>query len=144
MTVLTVAAFFAMAAGCAPGVDPRLLLVQAQRESHLDTAAISPKNTDGSTDYGLMQINSGNFGLLGIRSIGEAMDPCRNLMAAADLYRTLSRYNSGSPTKSIASYSAGIMARLSRSPSAPSPVPNDEAPGLEDSPGKPETLEIKQ
>lgn len=122
-----------MAAGCAPGVDPRLLMVQAQRESHMDTAAVSPKNHDGSVDYGLMQINSKNFGLLNIHSIAEVMDPCRNLMAAADLYRLLSRYNSGNPTKSLASYAAPIMAGLPRAPApaAAFPVFSRPVPGKE-------------
>ena len=105
--ILAPAAFFALAAVCAPGLDARMLLVQAQRESGLDTAAIHA-NVNGSTDYGVMQINSGNFQLLGLRSPAEALDPCRSLQAAQDLYFILSRYNSGRPTASLG-YASAIV-----------------------------------
>lgn len=123
MSAITPAAFFALAAACAPGLDSRLLLVQAQIESKLDPLVIH-HNTNGTTDYGLMQINSANFVLLGIRSTEEALDPCRNIKAAADLYQTLSRYNSGNATTSIG-YAARVMAQLSHLPPA---VPQEFTP----------------
>lgn len=104
-----------------------MLLVQAQRESGLNTAAVHQNlAADGkvkSTDYGIMQINSGNFALLGLRSPAEAMDPCRNLRAASDLYQTLSRYNSGNPTVSI-SYANAIISgtRLVKEPGTETPI----------------------
>lgn len=127
MTMLTPAAFFALATACSPGLDARMLLVQAQRESSLDTAAIH-QNSNGTTDYGLMQINSSNFPLLGLRSTAEALDPCRNLRAAADLYKTLSRYNSGSPTASIAYAHTIISATRMESAAAPTSGPGDCPP----------------
>ena len=39
-------------------VDKRLLVAIAKTESSLDPTSISPKNTNGSYDMGLMQINS--------------------------------------------------------------------------------------
>lgn len=108
--ILTATAFLALATACAPDIDPDLLRKQARKESVLDTRAVH-HNTNGSVDYGLMQINDRNFSLLGLHSVEEALDPCRSLNAAANLYKILSRYNSGSPTKSLV-YAASIMERV--------------------------------
>lgn len=126
MTVLSPAAFLAFATACAPGLDGRMLLVQAQIESGLDPVA-THQNTNGTRDWGLMQINDSNFALLGIRSPAEVLDPCRNLQAAADLYRTLSRYNSGKPDASL-DYARAIVSRMHLIPaSGPSiPIPASE------------------
>lgn len=44
--------------------DPVLLQAIAIRESRLNPKAINDKNTNGSVDYCLMQVNSGNMGRL--------------------------------------------------------------------------------
>lgn len=72
-----------------------------------------------SVDLGIMQINSRNFLRLGL-SIGDAFKPCQNMAAGARilvegytppaaeegeqaaLHASLSRYNTGSPTRGIA------------------------------------------
>ena len=40
------------------GVDPSLALSIAQQESSFNPNAVSPTNSNGTVDYGLMQINS--------------------------------------------------------------------------------------
>ena len=118
--ILTSAAFLTLAMACAPDIDPELLHAQAIKESGMNTTATN-HNVNGSTDYGLMQINSRNFGLLGVRSAEELFNPCRNLKAAADLYKTLSRYNSGKPLASI-TYAVSILNRVT--PAEPAAKPH--------------------
>ena len=124
MTVLTPAAFFALATVCAPGLDARMLLVQAQMESRLDTTIVH-ENKNGTRDWGLMQINDANWSLLGIHTSSEALDPCRNLRAAADLYHTLSRYNSGNATSSL-DYAKAIITGTHDNP-IQQPAPNSKS-----------------
>lgn len=106
--VLTAAAVFALAGTCQSLVAPMTILKIAQVESALDPQAVH-RNRDGSTDFGLMQINSKNFTLLGLTSMADALDPCRSISAAAALLASFSRYNSGSPTRSLA-YAASVQA----------------------------------
>ena len=106
--VLTAAAVFALAGTCQSLVAPMTILKIAQVESALDPQAVH-RNRDGSTDFGLMQINSKNFALLGLTSMADALDPCRSISAAAALLASFSRYNSGSPTRSLA-YAASVQA----------------------------------
>lgn len=111
-----------------PGMPPENLVAVARQESGLRPYAIRDERTDRSyypntleeaealatrltaqghlLGVGLMQLTPpANFGL----SIREALDPCRNMKAGAQLladnYRramreALSRYNSGHPTRS--------------------------------------------
>ena len=67
------------------GVDEDMLLAIAWRESHWRHWMVR-RNTDGSTDYGLMQINSRNLPALHLDPV-IVMDPCINVMAGARLYR---------------------------------------------------------
>lgn len=113
-TLLTAAAVLALAAQCQRTYAPKTILAYAQGESLvpgglLDASAISKPNRDGSRDYGLMQINSGNFAWLGLTP-ATAMDPCRSIAAAETVLRTASGYNSGSPVKSIG-YALSVVAR---------------------------------
>lgn len=104
---LTLAAVMHLAATCQSTVSPTTIRDIAKHESGFNPHAIH-RNTDGSFDAGLMQINSRNFDFLGIRSVHEAMDPCRSIKAAGDLLASLSRYNTGSPTKGLA-YAAAVQ-----------------------------------
>ena len=73
------------------GVNPQVLLAIAWHESRLLPWKIH-RNSDGSTDYGLMQINSRNLPSLGLTQ-QRAMAPCTNILAGARLYRrAIKRY----------------------------------------------------
>jgi hypothetical protein len=116
VTLLSAAAVLALAAQCQHTYAPKTILAYAQGESLvpgtgglLNADAIGRENPDHSRDYGLMQINSGNFGWLGL-TVETAMDPCRSIAAAEKVLQTASRYNSGSPVKSI-NYALSVVAR---------------------------------
>lgn len=92
-----------------------------------------------------MQINSANFGWLGLTMM-DALDPCRSIAAGAEVLTAYSRYNTGSPTRGIKNgYAASVQAvsigRMARPVEVPA-VQADEALDLEDMPGQPETLQI--
>ena len=76
MTLLTPAQVLAIAMQCS-SVDPNLLVSIAQRESGLDPAIVHT-NTNGTRDFGLMQMNEANFGLLGLTA-QTALDPCQSV-----------------------------------------------------------------
>ena len=133
MTLLTAAAVLALAAQCQHTFAPKTILAYAQGESLvrgglLDASAVH-RNANGSTDWGLMQINDGNFGWLGLTP-ATAMDPCRSIAAAETVLQTASRYNSGSPIRSTA-YAILVAARehaLEATVDAPpSPAPRPAA-----------------
>lgn len=105
---MTAAQVFALAMQCT-SVDPHLVLSIAQRESGLDPAIVH-MNTNGTRDFGLLQINESNFGLLHLTP-SSALDPCQSIRAAGDLISILSRYNSGSPTRSTG-YALRVMDTL--------------------------------
>ena len=80
----SVSAFCYAEAGSRYGVSPRLLQAIAQGESNFNPVAVN-QNTNGSYDYGLMQINSSWEPAL--RRMGIAWeslaDPCTNVMVGA-------------------------------------------------------------
>lgn len=92
------------------GVDSNLLRAIARRESGFKADAVSPLNTNGSRDYGIMQISSTNFAALNLTA-DTAKIPSTNIDAGARLlasmrkelgehytYRGLvSAYNVGTP-----------------------------------------------
>jgi soluble lytic murein transglycosylase-like protein len=72
------------AAGAEYGIDPRLLYAIAKVESSLNPAARN-RNGNGSTDVGLMQINSTHLPTLNRFGIDEKglLDPCTNIRVGA-------------------------------------------------------------
>ena len=164
--IVSLAVALDLAQQCAQSVAPATILSIAHAESSFDTLAINVNNgprlrpaTDAadaarlarryiaagySVDLGLGQINSNNLGWLGL-SVEDALDPCRNLAAAARViglnYRAaarsgasgqeamgiaLSLYNTGRPRRGFAN---GYVARVYRSAAivtrglgAPAPV----------------------
>lgn len=111
MTTLTIAAALSLAATCQNVVAPATIVGIAQHESALDPLAVHT-NHDGSVDVGLMQINSANFGWLGL-TMTTALDPCRSINAAAVFFTDLSRWNSGSPTRALP-YAFSVSADIRR------------------------------
>jgi soluble lytic murein transglycosylase-like protein len=93
------------AVGREEGVDPNLLHAIGWHESQLNPAAVSPPNTNGTRDYGLMQINAVNFPALGLTG-QTALDPARNVRAAARLLRSIQQLNDSVPDQ-LAVYNAG-------------------------------------
>ena len=138
--MLEVAAALALAQQCAPTVAPETLLAVVQTESRYNPNAIGVnrgarlvrqpasrgeamrvaaalQRAGANFDAGLGQINSSNFGWLGL-TVETVFDPCRNLAAAGRVleanYKTASRsaadpqsalraalsmYNTGSPAR---------------------------------------------
>lgn len=109
ISTLTFATVMALATQCTNPEYALLITSIAQHESGFDPIAIH-KNTNGTVDYGLMQVNSSNFGLLHLTA-ETAMDPCQSIRAAGELIALLSRYNSGSPTRSVG-YATQVMSYL--------------------------------
>lgn len=66
------------------GEDENLLHAFAWQESNLNPLAVGATNSNGTTDYGLMQINSANFARLGLTG-DDWKDPLKNCRAAATL-----------------------------------------------------------
>lgn len=104
MPVLTHAEFVRMvvevcALSLQPGITPDRLAAYATVESGRNTEVISRPNTDGSRDYGLMQINSQWFGKFGVNA-ATIMEPCTNLRIGAIILADADRqaaciYNTG-------------------------------------------------
>jgi type IV secretion system protein VirB1 len=147
MTTLTLAAALALAAQCGGGLDPNMLVGIAQHESGLNPAAVHD-NTDGrsyfpdtseaglsllhalrerghtSIDVGLAQINTSNFGWLGLTP-ATALDPCASFRAGAAVLTAFSAYNTGSPTRGITNgYAQATVASISMIRAAGAPVPS--------------------
>ncbi|WP_186436714.1 lytic transglycosylase domain-containing protein [Thiomonas delicata] len=73
------------------GVNAKVLMAIAWHESHFLPWRVH-RNSDGSTDYGVMQINSRNLPALGLTT-QTVMQPCTNILAGARLYgRAVRRY----------------------------------------------------
>lgn len=65
-------------------VSADLLHAIALQESRENAAAVGPPNSNGTRDYGLMQINTRNLGRYGLTET-TALDPERSVHAAARL-----------------------------------------------------------
>ena len=73
-------------AGKTYGINPQLLQSIARIESNLNPNAIN-KNSNGSTDMGIMQVNSSWIASLGLDSGRLVSDPCYNVMTGARILR---------------------------------------------------------
>lgn len=111
MSALPLPVVLALAATCQHVVAPATIAGFARHESAFDPRAVH-KNTDGSIDAGLMQINSANWSWLGLTA-ETALDPCQSIRAAGFLLASYSRFNTGSPTAGIVNgYAAAITASV--------------------------------
>lgn len=137
MAALTLPVVLALAASCQHVVAPATIAGIARHESAFDPRAIH-KNTDGSIDAGLMQINSANWSWLGLTA-ETAFDPCQSIRAAGALLASYSRFNTGNPVAGVGNgYVAAVVAsveavRSTDRPATPLPAtPQDVA--IEDVP----------
>lgn len=93
-------------------VPKNLLRAIGRVESNHDPTAIGPPNTNGTRDFGLMQINSRTARDLGIAQPSDLLAPDLNVHTAARLL-SLMRTELGdrfSPFTWVASYNAGTPA----------------------------------
>jgi len=118
------AAFCFEEAGREYGIAPQVLWAMAKHESNLNPSAVN-RNTDGSFDYGLMQINSTWAGTLGKARWNSLADACMNVKTGAWILRqcidefgygwkAIGCYNSHTPSKrdAYARKIADVMARF--------------------------------
>lgn len=121
--LLTDAAFALLVANsaCNPmGLPEKALKAIAMTESGLNTEAVH-RNTNGTADYGLFQINEANLPRLGLTP-QTALDPCKSMSAGESVL--LSRYNTGNPMSGIANgYAKAVLAQLKAVKEANPPPP---------------------
>jgi soluble lytic murein transglycosylase-like protein len=88
------------------GVPSALALAIAQQESSFDPNAVNSSNNNGTSDYGIFQINSSNLPALGL-SPSSVMDPTTNINAGVSMLAQLqSQYGDDTPSI-VAAYNAG-------------------------------------
>jgi soluble lytic murein transglycosylase-like protein len=97
--------------GARYSLDPFMLLGIMKRESQFKPEAISPPNTNGTRDYGLMQINSGGFEELGVNAATVLVAEI-NVEAACKLLQQkrttlVSHFGSVTDSQLISSYNQG-------------------------------------
>jgi lysozyme-related protein Hpa2 len=101
-------------AGAYQHVSPTVLRAIAWQESRGKANAIH-RNTNGSIDYGMMQINSIHLSVLsqyGL-SAGDLMDPCASVFVAAwYLHRMVAKY--GYTWKAVGAYHSETPAERDR------------------------------
>jgi|GEM_PF-462474 len=73
-------------AGKTYGINPQLLQSIARIESNLNPNAIN-KNSNGSTDMGIMQVNSSWIASLGLDSGRLVSDPCYNVITGSRILK---------------------------------------------------------
>ena len=99
-------------AGAIYGIPPRLLQAIAKVESNYDPAAVH-WNSNGSYDYGLMQINSWWAGRLGEDVWSTIGDPCANVIVGAGILADLFKRR-GYAWKSVGYYNSRNKKRQKR------------------------------
>ena len=110
MSSLTVPALMALISAnhCVPPPLAPIMIGIAQHESGLDPAAVH-RNANDTIDVGLAQVNSANFGWLGL-TMATAFDPCRNLAAGARVL--FAKYNGNPPDAGKAAYAEGVLSAI--------------------------------
>jgi Transglycosylase SLT domain len=104
--VLTGAALTALIAQCAGPNPPIDLLVRIVMHESGGNPSKTNLNTNGTTDYGLAQINSSNLPWLG-DTPASILDPCHNIAAEARILRGFSAYATGSPVRGFTLHPPG-------------------------------------
>ena len=94
------------------GISPLLLQAIAGVESNFDPRALN-RNSDGSYDFGLMQINSFWAEVIGMRNWLMLGDPCTNIKTGAwILSRCIERY--GYTWEAVGCYNARSPQKAAR------------------------------
>ncbi|HOE19210.1 MAG TPA: lytic transglycosylase domain-containing protein [Syntrophales bacterium] len=123
MPAVNASAFCFEEAGEAYGISPLLLWSIASVESSFNPAAIN-HNSNGSYDYGVMQINSNWFRVLGKEQWDRLADPCFNVHVGAWVlaqciqrhgytWKAVGCYNSSKPERRRA-YAEKVLSHLKR------------------------------
>jgi len=108
-------------------VPKEVLLAIAEQESAFNPRAVNGSNKNGSTDYGIMQINSWWIPRLkqfGVQSPDDLFDPCLNIQIGAWIFsqnisrygwnwRGVGAYNAATDSKRLR-YAEKILARWKR------------------------------
>jgi Transglycosylase SLT domain len=104
--ILTGAALTALIAQCAGPSPPIDLLTRIVMHESRGNPAETNLSANGTTDYGLAQINSSNLAWLG-ETPASIMDPCRNIAAEARILRGFSGYATGSTERGFVLHPPG-------------------------------------
>lgn len=86
------------------GVDPNLALAIAAHESGFNPNAVNRANANGTTDWGVMQLNDTTVQTLGV---SNPLDPTENIDAGMRLLSQLSQKYNGDTAKILWAYNAG-------------------------------------
>ena len=104
--VLMGAALTALIAQCAGPNPPIDLLTRIVMHESGGIPGATNLNTNGTTDYGLAQINSSNLAWLG-ETTASILDPCHNIASEARILRGFSAYATGSPVRGFTRHPPG-------------------------------------
>jgi len=86
------------------GIDPSIPLAVASHESGFNPTAINDKNTNGTIDYGVMQLNTVTVKTLGV---SDPLDPIQNINAGVGLLAGYIQQYGGDVTKALQAYAVG-------------------------------------
>jgi hypothetical protein len=104
--VLTGAALAALIAQCAGPNAPIDLLTRIVVHESGGNPSATKLNANGTTDYGLAQINSSNLAWLG-ETPTSIMNPCQNIAAEIRILRGFSGYATGSTERGFVLHPPG-------------------------------------
>ena len=107
-TAATLAAFLVTNQCVPPKLVDTMVAVALNENPHLDPNAIN-HNTNGTYDYGLAQVNTINLSWTGLTPV-TAMDPCKNIAAAAKVL--FAKYNGNAPVRRKIAYTNGFLLDL--------------------------------
>lgn len=88
----------------AQGVDPDIIVSIVEQESGFNPKAVSPKNSNGSRDHGLMQLNDK------YHKLKNPYDPMTNLRYGIKHFKGLLTGAKGDVRKALSNYNAGAGA----------------------------------
>ena len=87
------------------GVPVELALAVAQHESGFNNIAVSKKNTDGSRDHGVFQLNDK------YHKLNNVYDPAENIRYGIGMLKNGLERNNGNVAKTLSDYNAGPNAK---------------------------------
>lgn len=87
------------------GVPEYLALAVAAHESGFNNIAVSPKNTDGSRDHGVFQLNDK------YHKLNDVYNPIENIRYGIGMLKAGLKKNNGDVAKTLSDYNAGANAK---------------------------------